>query len=125
VIWSYPLLNIYKDKWDWNSIENNDVITNEFNLALLFPDRVSYQFPKCNCHRKLSFCDKIDYYCYPIYEKPLAITTRKAIMNVHIYRLIELLISKGIIEETIIYNIFFQNADFIFGDEKDDDEIAF
>ncbi|SEF51180.1 hypothetical protein [Flavobacterium urumqiense] len=33
--WNYPLTEKYRDNWDWNSIEQNDSISKNFNLALL------------------------------------------------------------------------------------------
>ena len=112
--WSYQLLDKYREKWNWNLIESNNIITEQINLPLLFPDRVSYKLPKCTCHRKLDFCDKIDIFCYPIIDKPLPIEPRKEILNVSVYKLIDYSIDFGIVDDVLLYSIFFLNSDFIF-----------
>lgn len=112
--WCYQLLDKYKEKWNWNLVESNNVITEQINLPLLFPDRVSYKLAKCNCHRKLDFCDRIDIYCYPVIDTPLILEPRKEILNVSVYRLIDYSINFGIVDDVLLYSIFFLNSDFTF-----------
>lgn len=117
--WSYQLLDKYKEKWNWSLIENNYIIAKQISLPLLFPDRVSYKMPKCNCNRKLDFCDEIDIYCRPTIDKPLPIIVpRKEILNVSVYKLIDYSIDFGVIDGELLYSIFFLNSDFTFG-QKD------
>lgn len=91
--WTYPLLERYKDKWDWNSIEQNDLISKNFNLALLFPDKVTCGLSKCDCFRNLDFCENLDYNCEK-FEKPVAINPRVIIKDLYVYRLIDYLINE-------------------------------
>lgn len=117
--WSYQLLYKYKEKWDWSLIENNYIITKQISLPLLFPDRVGYRMPKCNCNRKLDFCDEIDIYCSPTINKPLPLKMpHKEILNASVYKLIDNSIDFGVINGELLYSIFFLNSDFTFGQKE-------
>lgn len=120
--WSYQLLDKYKEKWNWNLIENNNVISEQMNLPLLFPKRVKYKLPKCDCHRKLDFCDRIQPYCYQVVDNPITIEARKPILNVSAYRLLEFAIEEQVFDENMLFDVLFRNADFTFNEMGKDEE---
>ena len=103
--WSYPLLERYRDKWDWNSIEQNDLISKEFNLALLFPDKVTCPLSKCDCYRKYDFCENVDYNCGK-FEKPIAIVPRKRIKYLNTYQAIDFFISEKKINDKSLLMLY-------------------
>jgi hypothetical protein len=57
--WSYDLIRMFEDKWDWVSLDQNRSVFKRLTLGLLFPERIS--LIDCNCLYHLNFCE--NYYC--------------------------------------------------------------
>lgn len=116
--WSYALLEKYRDKWNWNSIEQNDIISRSFNLALLFPDKVTSPLSKCDCFRNLDFCENLDYHCEKI-EKPVAVVSRVIIRDLYVYRLIDYLINEKIINDKALLMLYLLDRELDFVDKQE------
>ncbi len=117
--WSYTLLEKYRDKWNWNSIEQNYLISKNFNLALLFPDKVTCPLSKCDCFRNLDFCENLDYNCEK-FEKPVAIVSRVRIKDLYVYRLIDYLINEKIINDKALLMLHLLDKELDFVDKQED-----
>ncbi len=114
--WDYELVSKYNDEWDWLEIENNPIICKEVNLGLLYPNKVSIIKPKCNCYKKLDYCD-MNKFCNSQYDRTKMIKKSTKYLNPRLCGFIIYLIEQNVINNLVLSNILLYDMDIDFAQD--------
>ncbi|WP_373060176.1 hypothetical protein [Zunongwangia sp. H14] len=105
VDWSYEIINEFKDRWNWNSLDQNRKVFRKLTLSLLFPGMT--EVPECTCFRLEEFCENEN--CLVNAEK---FSSASSIYNIYPQQFVRILmlIDSDFIDAEIIKD-FYENQD--------------